>query len=417
MANTKIKAIKAGRLIDGNGGAVVENATILIENNKIKAVGKDISIPQDAEIIDASGKTVMPGMIDAHMHLFGSRFEDQVVDRLSHPREVGLIKAIFDARQCLSEGYTTVKDCGGMNGLFLKQAAAEGVLTGVPRIFGCGMMLQNTLGTPFNYLPADYVDNRTSKIAGEAGGQVLLCDGPSECVKAARHMLNRGADFIKIWTRRNSLFHPDELQAIIQTAAQNDKFVTAHCDCAKVSQSCIEGGVKTVDHAVGVDEKMTEMGNKKGIIFVSTMTVYKSPIDFGVEAGRLAPEIERGKMQFERSAQSFRKIRKAGGIVAAGTDKGGESLVQKYGSSAIELELLVKYAEFTPMEAIVAATKNGAIACFIGDKTGTIEPGKLADIIVVAGDPLADITMLRNPEKIKLVLLEGKIEVDRRSQG
>jgi imidazolonepropionase-like amidohydrolase len=415
MASSKIKAIKAGKLIDGNGGTVVENATILIENNKIKAVGKNIPIPAEAEIIDASGKTVMPGLIDAHMHLFGSKFDDQVVDRLSHPKEVGLIKAVFDAKQYLSEGFTMVKDCGGMNGLFLKQAAAEGSLKGVPRILGSGVMLQNTLGTPFNFLPAEYVDNRTSKIAGEAGGQVVLCDGPAECIKAARFVLNRGADFVKIWTRRNSLFHPDELQAIIQTAAQNDKFVTAHCDCAKVSQSCIEGGVKTVDHAVGVDEKMTEMGNKKGIIFVSTLTVYKSPIDFGVEAGRLQPEIERGKMQFERSAQSFRKIRKAGGIVAVGTDKGGESLVQKYGSSAIEMELLVKFADFTPMEVIVAATKNGAVACFMGDKTGTIDPGKLADIIVVDGDPLADITILRDPEKIKLVMLEGKIEIDRRS--
>jgi imidazolonepropionase-like amidohydrolase len=413
MANLKVKAIKAGRLIDGNGGAVIENSTILIENNKIKAVGKNVQIPPEAEIIDATGKTVMPGMIDAHMHFFGSRFEDSVMDRLSHPREIGLIKAVFDAKQYLSNGFTTVKDCGGMNGLFLKQSAAEGTLRGVPRIIGSGMMLQNTLGSPFNFLAADYVDNRTSKIAGEAGGQVLLCDGPDECRKAARHVLNRGADFIKLWSRRNSLFQPDELQAIIQTAAQADKYVTVHCDCARVSKAMIVGGVKTVDHAVGVDEEMTEMANKKGIIFVSTLTVYKSPTDFGAETGR-ANEIERGKMQFELSSQAFKKIRKAGGIVAIGTDSGGESLVQKYGSAAIELELLVKYADFSPMEVIVAATKNGALACFMGDKTGTIEPGKLADIIVVDGDPLADITILRNPEKISLVIFEGQVKVDRR---
>jgi imidazolonepropionase-like amidohydrolase len=415
MTNPKIKAIKAGRLIDGNGGTVIENTTILIENNKIKDVGEIINIPQGAEIIDATDKTVMPGMIDAHMHLFGSRAEDSAVERLSRSREVGLVKAVYDLQQYLSEGFTTVKDCGGMNGIFLKQSAAEGTLKRVPRIAACGVMLQNTLGTPYNYLPGEYVDSRNSKISGEAGGQVLLCDGAPECIKATRYILNRGADFIKIWTRRNSFFQPDELQAIIQTAAQADKFVTAHCDCAKTSKACIEGGVKTIDHAVGVDEEMTEIANKKGIIFVSTLTVYKSPIDFGVEAGRLPQEIERGKMQFELSSRSFQKIRKAGGVIALGTDKGGESLVQKYGSSAIELELLVKYADFTPMDVIVSATKNGAIACFMGDKTGTIEPGKLADIIVVDGDPLADITILRNPEKIKLVLLEGKIEIDRRS--
>jgi imidazolonepropionase-like amidohydrolase len=411
MANLKIKAIKAGRLIDGNGGAVVENATIIIENNKIKAVGKNIPIPAEAEIIDATGKTVMPGMIDSHAHFNGAKFEHGVMDRLTHPREVGLIKAVIDAQYFLSSGFTTVKDCGGMNGLYIKQSAAEGTLNDVPRIIGSGIMLQNTLGSPFNFLSAEYVDSRTSKIVGEGGGQVLLCDGVDECIKATRHMLNRGADFIKLWTRRNSYFHPDEFQAIIQTAAQNDKFVTIHCDCGKVSKAAIIAGVKTVDHAVGVDEEMTEMANKKGIIFVSTLTVYKSPIDFGAETGR-ANEIERGKMQLELSSVAFKKIRKAGGIVAMGTDSGGESLVQKYGSSAVELELLVKYADFTPMEAIVAATKNGGLACFMQDKIGTIEAGKLADIIVVDGDPLSDITILRKPERIKMVLLGGQIKKD-----
>lgn len=411
MANQKIKAIKAGRLIDGNGGAAVENATILIENNKIKAVGKNVQIPPEAEIIDATGKTVMPGMIDSHAHFNGAKFEHGVMDRLTHPREVGLIKAVIDAQYFLSSGFTTVKDCGGMNGLYIKQSAAEGTLNDVPRIIGSGIMLQNTLGSPFNFLSAEYVDSRTSKIVGEGGGQVLLCDGVDECIKATRHMLNRGADFIKLWTRRNSYFHPDEFQAIIQTAAQNDKFVTIHCDCGKVSKAAIIAGVKTVDHAVGVDEEMTEMANKKGIIFVSTLTVYKSPIDFGAETGR-ANEIERGKMQLELSSQAFKKIRKAGGIVATGTDSGGESLVQKYGSSAVELELLVNYADFTPMEAIVAATKNGGLACFMGDKIGTIEPGKLADIIVVDGDPLADITILRKPENIKMVIMDGQVKKD-----
>ncbi len=414
MANLKIKAITGGRLIDGNGGAVVENATIIIENNKIKAVGKNIPIPPEAEIIDATGKTVMPGMIDSHAHFFGSKFEHGVMDRLTHPREVGLIKAVFDAQYFLSCGFTTVKDCGGMNGLYIKQSAAEGTLNNVPRIIGSGLMIQNSLGTPFNFMPQEYVDGRTSDIIGEAGGQALICDGVDQCIRGTRYVLNRGADFIKLWTRRNSYFHPDELQAIIQTAAQNDKFVTIHCDCAKVSKSAITAGVKTVDHAVGVDEEMTEMANKKGIIFVSTLTVYKSPTDFGAETGR-ANEIERGKMQLELSSKAFKKIRKAGGIVATGTDSGGESLVQKYGGSAVELELLVNYADFTPMEAIVAATKNGGLACFMGDKIGTIEPGKLADILVVDGDPLADIKILRNPEKIKIVMMEGQVKIDRRN--
>lgn len=408
-----IKAIKAGHLIDGTGKDPLENATVIIEKNQIKAVGKDIAIPPGAEVIDARGKTVMPGMIDAHMHLFGSKPDDAVAERVSRPREVGLIKAVYDIKHYLSTGFTMVKDCGGMNGIFLRQSAAEGTLTGVPRILASGLMLQNTMGTPFNYLPAEYVDGRTSRIPGEAGGQVLFCDGVDECVRATRYVLNRGADFVKLWARRNAYFRPDELEAIIQTAAQADKFVTVHCDNGKASKAAIVGGVKTVDHAVGVDEEMVEMAIKKDIIFVSTLSVYKSPTDFGVEAGRLPPEIERGKMQLALSGESFKTIRKVGGTVAIGTDCGGESLVQKYGTSAVELELLVKYADFTPMEAIVAATKNGALACFMGDKTGTIETGKLADIIVVDGDPLADIKILQDQEKIKMVIVDGQVEIDR----
>ena len=242
MAELKIKAIKAGRLIDGTGAAVVNDATILIENTKIKTVGTNIAIPKGAEIIDASGKTVMPGMIDAHMHCDGPKTNDTFMEKISRPREIGLIKAIFDAKYFLSRGFTTIKSCGGINGVLLKQAIAEGVVTGLPRLVASGYMLQNTLGSPYKYMAPEYVDGRTSKLVGSPGGEAIFCDGVDECIKATRYTLGRGSDFVKIWPRRGSMFNQDELKAIVQAAGQVGKFVGVHCESSKDSKEAIAGG-------------------------------------------------------------------------------------------------------------------------------------------------------------------------------
>jgi imidazolonepropionase-like amidohydrolase len=233
-----------------------------------------------------------------------------------------------------------------------------------------------------------------------------------ECIKATRYTLGHGADFIKIWPRRGSMFNPDELKAIVQTAAQVGKFVTVHCEDSRDARSAILAGAKTIDHAYGIEDEVVEMGNKAGVIYVSTLIEAWATILHGAEAGMPLHEIEWSRRGFDLMCQAYKRIRKLGGIMAIGTDSGAKTLVQMFSSSAVELELLVKHCDFTPMEAIVAATKNGALASFIGDKTGTIEPGKFADIIVVDGDPLADIKILQDTKKIKMVMLEGKVEIE-----
>ncbi len=244
------------------------------------------------------------------------------------------------------------------------------------------------------------------------GGEAIFCDGVDECIKATRYTLGRGSEFVKIWPRRGSMFNQEELKAIVQTAAQVGKFVTVHCESSNDSKNAILGGAKTIEHAYGIEEEVVEIGIKAGVIFTSNLSCWTSIIRHGTEVGRLPSEIEMGHKRVEQMRQGYKRIRKLGGILAIGDDSGGESLVQRLGSSAVELELLVKQCDFTPMEAIVAATKNGALASFIGDKTGTIEPGKFADIIVIDGDPLVDITILQDRKKIKMVMLEGKIEID-----
>lgn len=420
----EIKAIKGGRLIDGTGAKPIERATVVIEGSKIKAVGKDIEIPRGAKVIDATGKTVMPGLIDAHMHHMGLKTDAITVEGMIRPRELALVKSIYDSKDLLAAGFTTAKDCGGINGVILKRAVAEGTLTGLPRILAAGYLLTQTYGHgDIHYFPTECVDARTTRHAGSGlMGMSLVCDGVDECIKATRYALRQGADFIKILTTGGVIserdkpsdvqFNLEEIKAIVQTAAQVDAFVTAHCQNSRGAKNSILGGVKTIDHANEINDEVVELAKESEVIFVSSLAIARQILDHGAEVGMQPWAMEKAKTQWDLMCQSYKRIHKAGAILAAGSDYLGSPMM-KLGTNAIELELLVRYCDFTLMDAIVATTKNGAMACFMGNKTGTIEPGKLADIIVIDGDPLADIKILQNVEKIKMVMLEGKVEIDR----
>jgi imidazolonepropionase-like amidohydrolase len=421
MAEVEMKVIKGGRLIDGTGTEPVEDATVVIEGTKIKAVGKDIEVPKEAKVINATGKTVMPGLIDSHIHHGGMK-TDSMHEGIVRPRELSLIKSIYDSKNLLAAGFTTVKDCGGTNAIFLKKAVAEGTLTGLPRILAAGHGLSQTYGHgDIHFFPPECADGRTSKHIGGVG-QGLICDGVPECIKAARYALRQGADFIKVLTTGGVIserdfpsdvqFNLDEIKAIVQVAAQVGKFVTAHCQNSRGAKNSILGGIKTIDHANEMNDEVIELAKENGVIFVSTLAILWVIVDHGTKVGMLPWAIEKAKTQQELICESYKRIHRADAILAAGTDSIGSPMMP-LGKNAIELELLVKYCDFTPMDAIVAATKNGAMACFMGDKTGTLEPGKFADIIIVDGNPLADITTLQNVEKINMVMLEGNVEINR----
>jgi imidazolonepropionase-like amidohydrolase len=420
MAEAKITAIKCGRLIDGTGTKPVENAVVIIEGTKIKAAGKNIPTPTGAQIIDAAAKTVMPGLIDSHIHI-GGGISDKPGETWSRPKELSLIKSISDSKDLLAAGFTTAKDCAGMNAIYLKKAVAEGTLSGLPRIVAAAYGLTQTFGhADQHFLPIECVDARTSKHANGSGA--LICDGVPECIKAARYALRSGADFIKIMTTGgvsserdkpfDVQFNLDEIKAIVETAAQVGKYVTSHSQNSRGSKNAILGGVKTIEHANETNDEVIALGKERGVIFVSTLAVCRFMVDRGESLGVPQWAVDKAKTQWELHIDSYNRMRKAGAILATGTDYTGRPS-NALGKNAIELELLVKYTDYTPLEVITAATKHGAMACFLGDKTGTIEAGKFADIIVVDGNPLEDIKILQDKDKIKMVMLEGKIEINR----
>ncbi|MBI2853384.1 MAG: amidohydrolase family protein [Chloroflexi bacterium] len=415
---TDVKVIRGGLLIDGTGAEPIDGARVLVEGSRIKAVGKDIPIPEGAQVINAVGKTVMPGLIDSHLHLWGIR-TGEAIERVMRPYELRLIKSIFDAKALLSMGYTTVKDCGGLNAIFLKKAAAEGTLTGLPRIIASGYLLSQTYGHgDMHYFPTEYVDARSTKLHTNFK---LLCDGVEQCIKATRFAMREGADFIKVCTtggmgseRDNPSqvqFNLDEIRAIVRAAAQAGRFVTTHCEgsLAAAKQSIL-GGIKTIDHAFVVDDECIAMAKEQGTIFVSTLELVR-----GLSSGDQPEALEmahKARPWAKVVIESYKQIHKSGAVLAAGSDCTGRPSF-KFGTSAKELEDLVSLCGFTPMDAIVAATKHGAMACFMESQTGTVESGKLADIILIDGNPLVDIKVLQDPKRIRMVMLEGRIEIER----
>jgi len=425
-AEKEIIVIKGGNLIDGTGAKPLKNSVVVIEGARITAVGKegDVDIPKRARKteVDASKKTVMPGLIDSHLHLIGMKTDRLLEEELVRHPQLGLIKSVYDTVDLLEAGFTTVKDCGGF-GVHLKRAIGEGTTRG-PRILSAGYVLSQTAGHgDEHFLPVEWVDGRVSKRGPSLLGMALLCDGVPECIKAARYALREGADFIKVMASggvmsmidrpEHTQFTLEELRAIVEEARHVGKFVTAHCQGTEAMKNCIVTGVKTIDHACYPDEEVIKMAKeKKDVVFVSTLSIIERIVTEGEKAGYPQWAVAKGKEVSETTTKNIAKLYKAGLTIASATDFTGSPLL-KMGTNAMELELLVKQCGFTPMDAIIAATRNGAKACGLENEIGTIEKGKLADILIVDGDPLKDIKVLQDTNKIKMVMKEGKIEVKR----
>jgi imidazolonepropionase-like amidohydrolase len=404
--------IKGKLLIDGTGRKPVADPIIAIEGDTISAVGVagQVQIDRDDSVVDLSGMTLLPGMVDAHIHLEGWQSMD-LMDWMTTPLPVSALRATVDARRLLEAGFTAVRCLGGGASIYLKQAIEEGVVQG-PRIVTSGRsFIQTSGGADPWQMPVECV-----QILARLGQTLAdTVDGPEECRLGVRRRLREGADCIKILTTGavHSEHNPptrvgftqEETDALVDEAHRLGLKVAAHAHGTAGIRTAVVAGVDTIEHGSYLDEECIELMLERGTYLVPTFAVSRRLLDPG--AGGL-PDSEYGLRQ-GREVQDvhrhgFARAYEAGVKIACGTDFIGVPPME-HGLNALELEYLVE-AGMSPMEAIMSATGGGAEAIGLGEKTGTIAAGKWADIVAVEGNPLEQITRL---QQVGFVMKAGEV--------
>ena len=417
-------ALVNGRVFKATDLSVINKGVTIIKGDRIHDIGTigEVDIPEDAEIIDLKGRTVLPGLIDAHLHITGFKTADIVKEPLITPLGVFFARAVNDLKSLINAGFTTVCDAGSLIGLHLKYAVNEGTVIG-PRIVAAGAVLSQTYGHgDEHYLPIEWVDIRsTKKITPFAS---LICDGVEECRKAARYALREGADFIKIMATGGVMsekdrpeyiqFTCDEIRAIVEEAEHAGKFVHAHAQGAEGIKNAIKAGVKVIAHAIFMDQEGFELAKEKNVVVVPTLSISKGLVEKGEEVGVPEWALKKAEEIYSIHVETIKEAYKNNVKLATGTDFFGG--VFTHGENALELELFVKLIGMSCKEAIISATKIASEAAGLNNIIGTLEKNKIADIIVVDGDPLSNISTLRDNEKILMVIKSGEILKNKLSQ-
>jgi imidazolonepropionase-like amidohydrolase len=413
------RLLLCGRLIDPSRDLVVEGGCVYIEGSTIKSSGSrgEVEAPPDvAECELPSGATILPGLIDAHIHITGFRSGDYVREALTTPFGTLVARGIRDLERVLDAGFTTIVDAGSIISLHLRQAEREGVIR-APRIVAAGYTLSQTFGHgDIHFLPVEYVDARSTRLLTPF--QTLLCDGADECRKAARYALRAGADFIKIFTTggvASQLDRPEypqftveEIRAIVEEARRARRFVHAHAEGAEGIVNALEAGVTRIAHAIYIDDEGIRLALEKNAVVIPTLTVVKLLVEHGEEAGVPSWALEKAREVYKVHVENIRRAYRAGVRMATGTDIFfSPPGLQLYGRNAVELHALVEDVGMRPMEALKAATVNAAYVAGLEGVVGGLREGMKADVIVVRGNPLSDIRVLLDPSNIILVVKEG----------
>ena len=400
-----VMVIRAGTLIDGVSGSAKTNQVIVIRGNRIESVGTG-SMPAGARIIDLSGATVLPGMIDAHTHVFLQGEEPSAggydVQLLKYPLAYRAARATVAVRRALEQGFTTIRDVetegAGYGDVGIKRAIDEGHIPG-PRMFVSTRSISTTGG--YN------LEGYAPEITVPKGAQII--DGPVEARKAAREQLENGADWIKVYMTHRSWVDAagnlqsqptltvEELKAIVDEVHGWGKKVACHAYTNPGLKRALDGGCDSIEHGLELDDAAVAQMVKQGTWLCPTMAAY-----YGYWAPENTPDGKRDRKRAEVHGPSFRRALKAGVKIAFGSDVGGFSWNDPI---AKEFPYMVQFG-MTPMQAIQSATSRAAEMLGMKGQLGAVAPGALADIIAVSGDPLKDVKVL---EKVTFVMKDGKV--------
>ncbi len=414
QAPQSVTVIHAGTLLDRPGKPPRRNASIIVRGGRIEAIEDGfVAAPAGGRVIDLRDRFVLPGLIDSHVHLDSDRAGTEgLLAGLTESAALHAFEAEMNGRKTLGAGFTTVRNLGDGEGVVmaLRDAVNRGWVVG-PRILDAAQSISTTSG---------HMDARLG-LDGDLHpviGTENLCDGVEECRKAVRRQVGRGADVIKIATTGGvnsrigaglgAQMFDDEAKAIVDTARLYGKKVAVHAHGADGVAVALRAGAHSIEHGTLMDDEVIQLMRRSGAYYVPTLSTVNGYLErIAADPNAYPPDV-RKKIDFRISitGKALEKAVPAGVRIAFGTDAG----VSKHGRNADEFELMVKHG-MTPAAAIQAATVNAADLLGLAGEVGTLEPGKAADVIAVAGDPLSDVTVLK---RVGFVMKGGDVFKDER---
>jgi imidazolonepropionase-like amidohydrolase len=408
--------ITGGQLVDGNGGPPVRDGAVVIRDDRITYAGPApapaaLDVPADARRVDARGGTILPGLVEAHFHATYFNVAQLEDLDIKYPVEYVTLLAAANARLALECGYTAARSGGSLFNIdhWLKKAIEEDVTPG-PRLASSGREICG-VGGLMDWNP----DFR--RIGME--GLVLLINGADEARAAVRRLVKDGVEWIKTYPTGDAAapdtndHHTlcmtfDEMHACLATAHNHGLKVTGHCRATAGIKNALRAGYDALEHASFLDEEALDMLLERNVPVVPALQFEWASIERGPAYG-LGPRVIDGhKETLEGGAESARRILRAGGRLGMGGDYG--FAWNPHGDYARELSFFVNYVGFSPLETLTCATRTGAEILGRGSDLGTLEPGKLADVLVVDGDVLADIRLLEDRSRFLAVIQGGLIK-------
>lgn len=411
------QVIRNGTLIDGRGGPPLRDAVVVLDGERIAQVGPagDVAVPDGATVLDAGGGYILPGFIDTHVHIMMEATD--VREMLTTPFSLNFYKAITYMRRTLDAGVTSVRDAAGADA-GVKAAVEQGLILG-PRMQISITALSITGGHGDGWLPSGMTLRLAEPYAGRPDG---ICDGPEEVRKKVREVLRAGADIIKVCSTGGVMSptdHPEFTQFTFEELAimvQEGQYrrgvkVMAHAQGAEGIKNALRAGVHSIEHGIYLDDEAIELFLETGAYLVPTLVAPVSVIE-AAERDQSVPEygLRKSREVLEIHKASIAKAYRAGVKIAMGTDSG----VGPHGTNLRELGLMCDIG-MSPMEALVATTKVAAECLGWEDRVGTVEAGKLADIVIARTDPLARIRALEDTDNIAVVLKGGQVVKDLRA--